>query len=73
MNSSKRRRVDPPGSGQQVSQKTHADGSHITHPFLAETTDHCETPDTAYEDIAPILEQLALSMGKTKETLRIYE
>jgi len=45
----------------------------IKHPFKVESTDHCETPNVAYSDIAPVLEQLAISMGKTKETLKIYD
>jgi len=65
----KRRRTGPGGAPKQQ----HPDGTHIQHPFVAETTDHCETPDQAYKDIAPILEQLAISMGKTKETIKIYD
>eukprot|EP00040_Diaphanoeca_grandis_P017730 m.92969 g.92969 ORF g.92969 m.92969 type:complete len:282 (-) comp26589_c0_seq1:74-919(-) len=46
---------------------------YIQHPFRVESTDHCETPNQAYSDIAPILEKLALLMGKTKETLKVYD
>eukprot|EP00038_Savillea_parva_P001079 m.101217 g.101217 ORF g.101217 m.101217 type:complete len:293 (-) comp10380_c0_seq1:180-1058(-) len=45
----------------------------ISHTFEVESTDHCETPLAAYADVAPILEQMALSLGKTKETVRIYD
>lgn len=45
----------------------------ITHTFEVESTDHCETPITAYQEIAPLLEKLAALLGKTKETLCIYD
>jgi hypothetical protein len=43
-----------------------------TLPALS-PADHCETPEMAYSDVAPLLEQLAIAMGKTKETIQIYE
>ena len=43
------------------------------HPFAADPGDHCETPIEAYADIAPLLRGLAFDLGKTPETLRIYD
>ena len=42
-------------------------------PFETSPADHCETPLQAYADVAPILRCLAAAMGRTPETLRIYE
>ena len=44
-----------------------------SHPFTVDSADHCETPFEAYRDIEPFLFQLASSLGKTKETLKIYD
>jgi len=38
----------------------------ISHTFEVESTDHCETPATAYKDVAPALAHLAALMGKSK-------
>jgi hypothetical protein len=38
----------------------------ISHTFEVESTDHCETPATAYKDVAPALAHLATLMGKSK-------
>ena len=43
------------------------------HPFQISASDHCETPRDAYEDIAPFLEKIARDLGKTRESLRIYD
>lgn len=43
------------------------------HPFQVDPKDHAETPFEAYRDLEPILHRLALSLGKTKSTLRIYD
>lgn len=45
----------------------------IRHKFKTESTDHCETPAQAYTDIAPVLEHLANLLGKTKDTVQIYD
>ena len=45
----------------------------IVHPFETKVEDHCESPLEAFEDIAPILERLAKDLGKTPETLKIYD
>ena len=42
-------------------------------PRLLPFPDHCETPHDAYADVAPILEVIAKQLGKTKETVQIYE
>ena len=45
----------------------------IVYPFETKVEDHCESPLEAFEDIAPILERLAKDLGKTPETLKIYD
>lgn len=45
----------------------------ISHTFTVESTDHCETPLAAYADIAPVLRQIAALLGKTPDTLRVYD
>jgi hypothetical protein len=44
-----------------------------TFPYDADPSDHAETPAEAYADVAPLLEKLAALLGKTKETVRIYD
>jgi hypothetical protein len=41
--------------------------------FAAAEDDHCETAPEAYAHIADLLMLVALSIGKTAETLRIYD
>ncbi len=41
--------------------------------FDSDWHDHCETPFEAYRDVEPLLFRLATTLGKTKETLRIYD
>ena len=41
--------------------------------FEPNPDDHCESPKQAYEDIAILLDQLALEMGRTRATLKIYD
>ena len=43
------------------------------HPFQISASDHCETPRDAYEDIVPFLEKIARDLGKTRESLTIYD
>ena len=50
-----------------------AGGGDGSFPYDADPSDHAETPDEAYADVAPLLERLAQSLGKTKETVRIYD
>ena len=45
----------------------------IVHPFKVEKDDHCESPLEAYRDVAPLLRMLAHNLGKTPETLSIYD
>jgi hypothetical protein len=41
--------------------------------FDADWHDHCETPFDAFRDIEPLLFRIAQALGRTKETLRIYD
>jgi hypothetical protein len=43
------------------------------YPFDVNPADHCETPLAAYRDISNVLEFLATSLGKTRESLIIYD
>lgn len=43
------------------------------HSFEADEADHCETPRRAYQDIVPVLDQIAASCGKTRRDLIIYD
>lgn len=43
------------------------------YPFEAHADDHCETSPKAYKDIAVFLELVARRLGKTPETLQIYD
>ena len=42
-------------------------------PYDTNEDDHCETPFQAYADIAPLLDALCKSMGKSKSELKIYD
>ena len=44
-----------------------------SHPFDVDASDHCETPFQAYKDIEPFLFRIALSLKKTKASLKIYD
>jgi hypothetical protein len=50
-----------------------AETASIEHPFNADSADHCETPPQAYKDVAPLLDLLATTLGKTRATLRIFD
>lgn len=48
--------------------------SSSRHPFEVDEADHCETPLRAYEDILPLLDQIAKAVGKTdRHQLVIYD
>ncbi|KAG8464100.1 hypothetical protein KFE25_000268 [Diacronema lutheri] len=71
---------DQPPGGRQPKHLAalHTKGAVLTpalhaRPFDADPTDHCETPFKAYRDIEPFLFRLALSLGRSKSTLRIYD
>lgn len=50
-----------------------ADGNDA-HPHVSSRwTDHCETPFDAFRDIEPLLFRIAQALGKTKESLAIYD
>lgn len=44
-----------------------------THPFEVDETDHCETPLEAYTDAIQLLDFIAKSLGKKRDTIRIYD
>lgn len=43
------------------------------YPFVVDESDHAESPLDAYEDIVPILKQLARSLGVKPKALKIYD
>lgn len=43
------------------------------YPYPVVPDDHCESPMEAYQDIEHFLVVIAKSMGKTKESLRIFD
>jgi hypothetical protein len=43
------------------------------YPYEVTNDDHCETPAAAYSDIMNILNQLAKSLGKSADSLLIYD
>ena len=45
----------------------------INHPFQPDKADHCETSLQAYEDITPFLDLVALRLGKSRQTLSIFD
>lgn len=45
----------------------------ITFPFPTAPEDHCETPFEAYADLACYLEYFASTIGKSRETLSIWD
>ncbi|GAX73315.1 hypothetical protein CEUSTIGMA_g769.t1 [Chlamydomonas eustigma] len=52
----------------------HSEGSIQEHVFtVIDDRDHAETPLEAYRDLEPILFRLATLLGKTKNTLKIYD
>lgn len=51
-----------------------AHANHIHgHLHRAEYGDHFETPLVAYQDVAPVLSELANKLGKTPATLQIWD
>jgi hypothetical protein len=53
------------------------DNIHIagnpSHPFEVDESDHCESPSEAYRDVLSLLDFIAKSLGKKRDTLRIYD
>lgn len=43
------------------------------YPYHVVPDDHCETPIEAYQDVASFLETIAGQLGKTRETLNIFD
>ena len=43
------------------------------YPYEVDKTDHCETSQRAYEDICEVLEMVASKLGKSRETIKIYD
>lgn len=64
--------TDPPPINRTVPSYG-APRRRTSHAFEVKDDDHCETPQEAYDDIGPILHQLAAKLGKTPETLQIYD
>jgi len=54
-------------------EKREAAVAAISYPFNPDPDDHCESPVQAYEHLAPILQQIADSIGKKPSDLRIYD
>jgi hypothetical protein len=52
---------------------SHPPSSVVAYPYDVDDDDHCESPVEAYADLAPLLTKVALEMGKTPATLRIYD
>lgn len=47
--------------------------SSLLYPYTIQDDDHCETPCKAYEDIVPLLRAVATALGKSPNSLRIYD
>jgi len=45
----------------------------ISYDFDVDPSDHCETPLAAYRDLEHVLKHVAKRLGKTRETLEIYD
>lgn len=65
--------VTDDGKGEVKLFKVTTIASTTEFPFSTSSEDHCETPQTAYEDIAPVLSFLADALGKSEENLRIWD
>lgn len=61
------------GKGEVKLFKVTTIASTIKFPFDTSSEDHCETPQIAYEDIGPVLSFLAESIGKSRETVQIWD
>jgi hypothetical protein len=60
--------IDAPANKRQRT----ADGPPL-HPFEVDDSDHCETPVHAYKDVVQLLDFIAKSLGKKRDSLRIYD
>jgi hypothetical protein len=52
------------------------DGENLSadyYPFQTDSDDHCETPIEAYCDISVFLESVGKSLGKSKESIIVYD
>jgi hypothetical protein len=70
---SKRERRSIVASDRAAIDAKQAAVASIKHPFQANPDDHCESPEEAYADAAPLLDALAARLGRTRATLRIYD
>lgn len=43
------------------------------YPYTVDDDDHCETPVEAYSDISSFLTRISVSIGRTNETLKIFD
>jgi hypothetical protein len=62
-----------PAALQPTSEEAEKVEANPEFPFLTDETDHAETPLDAYEDIVPILKQIAKCLGKKPHQLVIYD
>ena len=55
--------------------RAQAEGERVarSYPFQPDPDDHCESPFEAYQDIAPLLHQLAARLSRRPSELRIYD
>lgn len=58
---------------QQQQQRHHAKATPGKWPFPVDYNDHFETPLAACADLAPALDALAAALGKTRQTLVLYD
>ena len=65
---SKRARLKP-------AERWTAEQTHDTHKFSVEfaVSDHAETPLAAYQDIAPLLQQVACSVAETPPNFKLWD
>ena len=47
--------------------------ARVEHPFDVDDADHCETGVESYADLVPVLDLVCAQLGRTRETLRIYD
>lgn len=63
----------PTQEQEQQQQRHHAKAAPGKWPFPVDYNDHFETPLAACADLAPALDALAAALGKTRQTLVLYD
>eukprot|EP01040_Poterioochromonas_malhamensis_P016227 gene16227-18370_t len=71
--SKKKQKVNHPNASSSPIPPSDNSEEKDNYPYEVVPDDHCETPVEAYEDIAPLLHLIAKALGKTAETLSIYD